>query len=120
MKKRFSPQIKTRRVKHPMTGAIGDDRNGAFLLNGPSGRQLFVIVSDGFGWDHVSVTVAGMGTVEPPNWQEMCWVKDQFFESHEAVVQYHPPRAQYVNVSECLHLWRPQTEPLPMPPLPLV
>lgn len=120
MKKRFPPRLKLQRVKHPLHGSVGDDRNGAFVLNGPCGRQLFVMVSDGFGWDHVSVSLVGKATEEPPNWVEMCWVKDQFFEPHEAVVQYHPPRAEYVNVSECLHLWRPQNAPLPMPPLPLV
>lgn len=106
-----------------MHNGMGDDRNGAFVLKGPWGRDLFVMISDGLGWDHISVSIIPEQRSDPtetPCWEEMCWLKDQFFEPEEAVIQYHPPKSQYVNLSECLHLWRPQGEAIPMPPLVLV
>lgn len=120
MKKKFSPELRMRRVRHPLYGSEGDDRNGAFILKGPCRRALFVMASDGFGWDHISVSLVDKGLEEPPNWQEMCWIKEQFFDPEEVVIQYHPPKSQYVNFSECLHLWRPQNEAIPMPPLMMV
>ena len=108
-------EIRKSRVPHPVTGARGDNQNGAFILDGPAGRKLFVMISNGWGWDHVSASVVDVA--EPPTWQEMCWIKDQFFEPEELVIQYHPPHSQYVNFSETLHLWRPQREEVPAPPI---
>ena len=104
--------LEPRRVK----SLGGDAHNGAFrLIAVPTHATLYVIASDGGGWDHVSVSIAGEGRC--PLWSEMVWVKDQFFWPHEAVMQLHPPLAQYVNNHpSCLHLWRPQTEPVPLPP----
>ena len=52
-----------------------------------------------------------------PSWDDMCKIKDIFFKEEECVVQYHPPKSQYVNNAEnCLHLWRPIEESMPMPP----
>lgn len=120
MKRRLDPKIRLKRVRHPVHGVVGDDRNGAFILRGPLGRDLFVMVSDGLGWDHLSASLVRKELEEPPAWVEMCWLKDQFFEPEETVIQYHPPQSQYVNFSECLHLWRPQEGTVPMPPLMLV
>lgn len=75
--------------------------------------KLRVIASWGMGWDHVSVSHRD----RIPLWEEMCWVKDQFFEAEETVMQLHPPHSEYVNNhSRCLHLWRPQADPVPRPP----
>jgi hypothetical protein len=69
--------------------------------------------SDDIPWEHVSVSTR----TRCPTWEEMCWVKSLFFEEEEAVVQYHPPRSQYVNDhAYCLHLWRPLRAELPTPP----
>ena len=52
-----------------------------------------------------------------PSWDDMCKLKDIFFREDETVIQYHPAKSQYVNmVTNCLHLWRPQNETLPVPP----
>lgn len=89
-----------------------DGNNGAFELPF-GGHTLAVIVSDGDGWDHVSVSLGD----RCPTWEEMCHVKDLFFEPEECVVQYHPPRSEYVNnCGECLHLWRPHDAVIPRPP----
>lgn len=71
-----------------------------------------VVISDGLGWDHVSVSLPN----RCPNWPEMCYFKSIFFEPHECVIQYHPAESEYVNRHpNCLHLWRPQKKNLPIP-----
>ena len=68
--------------------------------------QLRLQISNGGGWDHVSVSLA----TRCPTWEEMCAVKRVCFEPHEVVMQLHPSEANYVNCHPfCLHLWRPQT-----------
>lgn len=97
----------------------GDRNNGAFMVPyAPNGRSkgitLGVIASDGEGWDHVSVSLQA----RCPSWEEMCFIKDLFFEPHESVMQLHPAKADYVNWHPyCLHLWRPQNRSIPLPPL---
>jgi hypothetical protein len=76
---------------------------------------------DDTGWEHVSVTVAyrvGNKWVErTPKWDEMSWLKEQFWSDEECVVQFHPPKKDYVNVhNHCLHLWAVTTAEFPLPP----
>lgn len=79
--------------------------------------SLCVIASWGDGWDHVSVSRRD----RCPTWEEMCFVRDGFFREHEWVVQYHPPRNDYVDRHPfCLHLWRSQLERFPVPPKELI
>lgn len=74
---------------------------------------LFVIASDGGGWDHVSVSRPD----RCPTWEEMAHVKALFFSEEEAAMQLHPPASEYVNNHpHCLHLWRPQAVEIPRPP----
>ena len=47
----------------------------------------------------------------------MCRIKDLFFDDEETVLQYHPPKSQYVNQCKyCLHLWRPHGVVIELPP----
>jgi hypothetical protein len=88
---------------------------GAFEILGPNGVTLRIISAghDGTGWEHVSVSLKNRA----PNWREMCFVKDLFFEPHECVVQYHPAASEHINIHpHCLHLWRCTDQPFPMPP----
>ncbi len=72
-----------------------------------------VIFSTGGGWDHVSVSFEN----RCPKWEEMCRIKNIFFYPDECVIQYHPPNGDYINQHPyVLHLWRPQSEAIPMPP----
>lgn len=90
---------------------------GDFLFHGPFGKDLRVIASTGEGWDHVSVSLPNRA----PHWKEMAFIKDQFFDAEETVIQYHPPKSEYVNNHpNCLHLWRPQEHAIPLPPSILV
>lgn len=102
-------------------GMAGDGSNGCFKVY-VDGRSFFVIASNGGGWDHVSVSPCNRKRQTCPTWEEMCEIKDMFFEPEEAAVEYHPAKSQYVNNHPyCLHLWKPNdgTE-LPLPPIPFV
>ena len=59
--------------------------------------------SNEHGWEHVSVCPIG----RCPTWDEMCTVKDIFWNDEEECIQIHPKKSQYVNFAEhCLHIWR--------------
>jgi hypothetical protein len=104
------------------TGNLASDEsfgnNGAFQIpRGTDGKYFLVIASDGEGWEHVSVSLPS----RTPTWDEMCMIKKLFFEEDEAVVQFHPPKQDYVNNHQhCLHLWRPIGKQIELPPSILV
>lgn len=78
-------------------------------------RYASVIWSNGGGWEHVSISPFNKRVM--PDWDDMCRLKDMFFNDDETVVQYHPAKSEYVNnVPNCLHLWRPLNEVMPTPP----
>lgn len=85
--------------------------------------QIRAMAVDGTetGWEHVSVSVAyrvgNTWTPRTPKWEEMCWIKSQFWNREECVIEYHPPEKDYVNThNHCLHLWRPVHGEIPTPP----
>jgi len=113
---------------HPLVGSDArDSNNGAFLLESPEhGWWLTIIASDGsdpdvpeaHGWEHVSVHASrhhGKAVqLRTPNWNEMHFVKNLFWEDDDVVMQLHPRRAEYVNVHpHTLHLWRHASIPTP-------
>lgn len=99
-------------IAHPIAGHGDGLTYGAAVLPGPF-RPLHVIFADGDGWEHVSVSTKG----RPPNWDEMCYVKDLFWDAEDTVLQFHPPRSSYVNQhANCLHLWRPAGVNVTLPP----
>lgn len=95
-------------------GTMGDEGNGCFKVY-VDGRSFFCIASNGGGWEHVSVSPKNQKRC--PTWDEMCAIKDMFFNPEETVVQYHPPKSDYVNIHPyCLHLWRPIDKEILRPP----
>lgn len=79
--------------------------------------RLGVVAEDCVPWEHVSVSPQPGMAERCPTWEEMCFVRDVFWEPEDCVVQYHPPHSEYVNDSRyCLHLWRPVGIELPRPP----
>jgi hypothetical protein len=59
------------------------------------------------GWEHVSISPKHKFTL--PSWNDMCTLKDIFFNDEEEAYQIHPKKSEYVNFSEnCLHLWKPK------------
>lgn len=114
MRPALPDQLERGRIRDGLYGSDASfGPNGAFQIFGPCGRDLRIIASNGEGWEHVSVSLPS----RCPNWQEMCFVKDLFWEAEETVIQYHPPKSQYVNCHQfCLHLWKPIGIELPLPP----
>jgi hypothetical protein len=95
----------------------GDEYNGMFLVPLKYGQFVKVMASNGMGWEHVSVSRED----RCPTWDEMCQVKALFWSDEDCVIQYHPPKSEYVNQHPfCLHLWRPMEVILPRPPKILV
>lgn len=114
MKNKLPKSIEKYRIKKGIFKSCYelDGMNGNFII--PYKRHLLkVIISDRLGWDHVSVSMQNM----IPTWRQMCYIKDVFFEEEETVIQFHPPKSQYINECEfCLHLWRQQGVKYELPP----
>jgi hypothetical protein len=78
-------------------------------------HMMRCVVSDGEGWQHVSVSMEH--EMRPPSWNTMCKIKDLFWEPEDVVVQFHPKKSEYVNMHPgCLHLWRCTDREFPTPP----
>ena len=75
------------------------------IMKLPSGTQAqLVIGTNEGGWEHVSISLRAKRL---PTWEEMCLIKDIFWDDEEEVVQMQPRKSEYVNIAEALHLWRP-------------
>jgi hypothetical protein len=97
---------------------------GMFHLRCPlTNEKLRILVSDGnyadaglaaeYAWEHVSVSLPN----RCPTWKEMDWVKDVFWRDDEVVMQLHVAKSDHINRHPyCLHLWRPITAAIPLPP----
>jgi hypothetical protein len=93
-----------------------DGNNGAFLVM-CSGRLLRCIASDGDDWNHVSVSLPN----RCPTWDEMSFVKNQFWGEDDTVIQFHPKKSQHINNHRfCLHLWQKQGQEHELPPSDMV
>src|SRR5262252_10648576 len=100
----------------PMGTRPDEGQYGAFYLPSPEpGWMLATIASDGgddatpeaIGWEHVSVNAIRGKQSRVPTWKEMAFIKDQFWDAEDVVVQFHPPKSEYVNNHPTvLHLWR--------------
>lgn len=114
--KKLSSVIEKRRVKKgAFTSSERDGNNGVFQIVTPDRVLLNVVASDQDGWEHVSVSPARAKRC--PTWEEMCFIKDQFWDEDEVVVQYHPAKADYVKCHpHTLHLWKPIGQEIPKPP----
>ena len=118
MKSTVPPNIESGRIT---SGIMKSDSsygmNGGFFIQSwvkGKPRVLKLVVSNQEGWDHVSVSLPN----RTPTWEEMCFIKELFFEPEETVIQYHPPESKYINDSQyVLHLWRSQKDPLKLPPI---
>lgn len=125
MRKIFNTKLDNYRKEHPTErGLRGSEYMGFFRI--PylfmPGKKLITIMSTGpkdlsqstekYLWEHVSISLP----MRCPEWEEMCWVKNLFWDEEETVIQFHPPKSKYVNVGKyVLHLWKPPYE-VPLPP----
>lgn len=113
---------KHRWKEHPGVPSQTGDVDGFFII--PHYRinnyEFWAMASNGLGWEHVSISIRekySKGSKRCPTWEEMCWVKDQFWDKEDCVIQYHPSESEYVNCHHfCLHLWRPIDQDFPIPP----
>lgn len=114
-------------------GPMGSDNSignvGAFKIpwhKGGGSCVLFVIASDGkpnicHGWEHVSVSGCTNRGPFIPSWDQMCYVKDLFWDEQDCVLQFHPPKADYINNNKnTLHMWRKFGSEIELPPKELV
>jgi len=113
----FHVPNKFRLKNHPFFGS--DDsygNNGVFFIPIEKDIKAQVIASDGEGWEHVSVIIIEIGKSRTPTWEEMCILKDVFWDEEDTVIQFHPPKSEYVNNNDnCLHLWRKIGFDYPLP-----
>lgn len=132
MRERFTHTAEAGRLTNERLGfdTKTGDPFGMFILTGPRGKRLKVIAASGkyslrenkdpeWAWDHVSVSLVDCR--ECPTWEQMCWVKHQFWDDDELVLQFHPPKDDYINFHNyVLHLWKPINVAIPMPPKEMV
>lgn len=106
--------------------SVQDGNNGAFIVQSPEpGWILFLICSDGHGWEHVSLHARRVhrhrDDMRTPTWKEMAFVKRLCWDAEDCVVQFHPAESDYINLHpNVLHLWRPVGIEWPTPPSILV
>lgn len=94
-----------------------NDGMGGHYYDSVSGKRLNFIFSYQLGWEHLSVSMPN----KTPSWDQMCRMKDIFWNDDETCVQFHPKKEDYVNNHpHCLHIWKPVNEKLPIPPSILV
>lgn len=113
---RMNPKIESYRVTKGVLSSPTASPCGMFLIPYRS-NTLTVMVSDGLeivdGWEHVSISLKN----RCPNWEEMCFVKDLFWDEEETVQQLHVPKSLHINIHpHCLHLWRKINGNIELPP----
>jgi hypothetical protein len=130
-------EINKHRVREGLFGSEDSvGRFGQFQFTGinpqTSERTGFIVIASSgdhgeSDWEHVSVRAVVLSRKGRAmrgrllTWEEMCWIKGCFWEDEECVVQFHPPKSEYVNNhAEVLHLWKFKTGDFPRPPKILV
>lgn len=108
--KSFEEIKKNRRIR-----VLHDGIDGFSGIIGMPTWMGTLIVSKGGGWEHVSVSPELLRTI--PTWNDMCILKDIFWNEDESVIEVHPKKEEYVNnMPNCLHLWRCYYRDMILPP----
>lgn len=95
----------------------GKDGFGGTFYDKKSRCNLNFIMSWGAGFEHCSVSMP----TRCPSWEQMCVIKDAFWNDDEVCMQLHPAKKNYVNNHPyCLHIWKPIDKEIPLPPTILV
>lgn len=94
-----------------------NDGMGGHYTDTRNNKRLNFIFSYQLGWEHLSVSMPS----KTPTWDQMCMMKDIFWNKDEVCIEYHPREEDYVNNHpHCLHIWRPTDVEIPTPPSILV
>jgi len=94
----------------------GQDGIGGTFYDKKSRTKLNFIMSWGAGWEHCSVSISTFYK-RCPSWEQMCEVKNAFWNEDECCIEYHPAKKDYVNNHNyCLHIWKPINQEIPTPP----
>jgi hypothetical protein len=118
-----APDVEGYRVRRGDMATPPGERFGKFITPAPfEPGRLVIVATDGIVglpevWEHVSVSAYDLRwRPRMPTWDEMCWVKEQFWDEEEWVLQFHPARSVYVNnASNVLHLWKLDGFDMPTP-----
>ena len=120
MREEPNAKLDAYRRRHPVLGDSPDGANHGYFVAGgiriiSSGTPS--LGESGYGWEHVSVSLQN----RCPTWDEMAFVKRLFWGDDETVIQFHPPKSQYVNCHPfTLHLWRNTLDEIALPPTRLI
>ena len=88
-------------------------KNGKVKIINDIDKALHFIFSWGCEFEHLSVSTP----VKTPTWEQMCFMKDIFWNEDEVCMQIHPKKENYVNImTYCLHIWKPISKEIPTPP----
>lgn len=91
----------------------GQDGFGGSFYDKKTRTELNFIMSWGAGFEHCSVSIP----TRCPSWEQMCSIKDAFWNEDEVCMQLHPAKKDYVNNHPyCLHIWKPIDKEIPTPP----
>lgn len=94
----------------------GQDGMAGTVYDKKTRVKLNFIMSWGAGWEHCSVSITDRYK-RCPSWEQMCIIKNTFWNEDECCIQFHPAEKDYVNNHEyCLHIWKPIAQEIPMPP----
>lgn len=86
---------------------------GGTVFHPVTRKGLNFILSSFGGFEHLSVSTPS----RCPTWDEMCFMKDTFFDKDEVCYQLHPAEKDYINNHPyCLHIWKSLNVEIPQPP----
>lgn len=75
------------RIRHgSMASNTEYGNNGAFEIPRTSHSHYVAIASDGMGWEHVSARLVDNGKNKIPAWEDMCRIKDIFWDEEDVVM----------------------------------
>lgn len=91
-------------VLPPFVGMPDTMMRGILKFDGKL-QASFVCGSNEGGNEHVSIELYARRL---PTYPEMEDAKSVFWDDEEEVIEIHPKKSEYVNITEALHLWRPK------------
>jgi len=110
----MKPEVEAFRDRTGLYRSEPGYKNGFFQIPFRSSTlRVLVYAGASDGWEHVSISLKNRN----PNWEEMCFIKDLFWDEEECVLQLHVPKSQWINNHPyCLHLWRNKNATFELPP----